>query len=61
MLSSPYSFFYCRRAFEFLEQQVEILSRRLDEPENRINRNSGNSKRPPSSDSPYRKIRVCLS
>lgn len=46
-----------RKAFEFLEQQVEILTRRLDELENRINKNSGNSNKPPSSDNPFKKNR----
>ena len=46
-----------RKAFELLEQQVEILTRRLDELENRINRNSGNSNKPPSSDNPFKKNR----
>ena len=48
-----------REAFELLEQQVEILTRRLDELENRINKNSGNSNKPPSSDNPYKKNRKC--
>ncbi len=46
-----------RIAFEFLEQQVESLTQRLDELESRISRNSGNSNKPPSSDNPFRKNR----
>ena len=46
-----------RIAFEFLEQQVEILTQRLDKLEDRVNKNSSNSNKPLSSDSPYKKVR----
>jgi transposase len=37
------------------QKTIEVLTKRVDELEARLNRNSSNSNQPPSSDSPYRK------
>jgi transposase len=37
------------------QKTIEVLTKRLDELEARLNRNSSNSDQPSSSDSPYRK------
>ncbi len=44
-----------RRAYELLEKQVLELSLRIEKLEARLNMNSQNSSKPPSSDSPFKK------
>ncbi|MDF1594450.1 MAG: DUF6444 domain-containing protein, partial [Desulfobacterales bacterium] len=40
-----------------LMHQVELLSKRIEELENRLNQNSQNSNKPPSSDGPFQQPR----
>ncbi len=44
-----------REAFAILLEQVSGLRKRIEELESRLNMNSGNSAKPPSSDSPYKR------